>query len=62
MDASRRLRLVLLGVATLALAVAAWFAWQAVGRLGQARSDAASARAELTQLLGRIAARPEVAA
>lgn len=56
MDAPRRLRLILLGAATLALAVAAWFAWQAVGRLGQARSEAASARAELTQLRGLVPA------
>lgn len=56
MDRSRRLRITGLAIATGLLALATWSALQAVGRLGQAQSRAAMARAELTQLRGLLPA------
>lgn len=56
MDGSRRLRLIGLAIVTGLMALATWYALQALGRLGQAQSQAALARSELTQLRGLLPA------
>lgn len=54
MAVSRRGRLIVLGLATLMLALACWAAIQAMTRLGQARVQGVSLRAEKAQLQNQL--------
>ena len=56
MAGSRRLRLVLLGAATLFLAIASWVAVSAVSALNQAKVRSSQNRAEVAQLRGLVPA------
>lgn len=56
MNISRQGRLIVLGGATVLMAVAAWMAYSSVERLQNARTRTASARNELTQLRAQIPA------